>query len=298
MTAAGVVSDYDEDVQEDLVANFAETVGVNEEDVTLTITAASVNLLFVIVVPDAAAAVAVSSTVASELADTTAATAALGVTVTSAPAATGLPCFPAPEGAWCYSVGSDETTCNMYFVLTPQGPRSCKWIASVGKCRLKGERYSGWPSCAAVAAPPPMPPSPPSTVACYSAVQTQGVDWCFQLELGQDSECAAYYQQFGSNYRRCVPDPTRGAGHCTGGGARMAEPPAPQCESSFDGCYTPLEDAGYSWCYQLPADATCAAFYKQKANGKYAQCSDHPSGSGCIGGGAGMAAPPEPSCAI
>ena len=35
MTAAGVVSDYDEDVQEDLVANFAETVGVNEEDLDL-----------------------------------------------------------------------------------------------------------------------------------------------------------------------------------------------------------------------------------------------------------------------
>ena len=185
----------------------------------------------------------------------------------------------------------------MYFVLTPQGPRSCKWISSVGKCRLKGERYSGWPSCAAVAAPPPMPPSPPSTVACYSAVQSQGVDWCFQLELVQDSDCAAHYQQFGSNYRGCVPDPTRGAGHCTGGGVQMAEPPEPQCESSFDGCYTPLEDAGYSWCYQLPADATCAAFYKQKADGKYAPCSDHPSGSGCIGGGAGMAAPPEPLCA-
>jgi len=90
MTAAGDVSDYDAAAQSSLVSNMATTLGVAAVDVSLTVTAASVRLVFSVTVADATAAAAVSATVASALPTATAASSLLGASVLSAPAAATL----------------------------------------------------------------------------------------------------------------------------------------------------------------------------------------------------------------
>ena len=60
MTAAGDVSDYDAAAQASLVSNMASTLGVPEADVSLTVTAASVSLVFEVAVADETQAEAVT----------------------------------------------------------------------------------------------------------------------------------------------------------------------------------------------------------------------------------------------
>jgi len=97
--AEGVVSDYDTPAKRaPLESKMATVAGVDVNAVTLTVKeatsrrrqlqAGSVILSFVIVTDDAAAATAVKNKVTTELADTTKASAALGVTVTEVPTVT------------------------------------------------------------------------------------------------------------------------------------------------------------------------------------------------------------------
>merc|ERR1719426_629564 len=96
--AEGAVSDYDDAKKADLESKMATVAGVDVNAVTLTVKeatsrrrqlqAGSVILSFVIVTADAAAATAVKNKVTTELADTTKASAALGVTVTEVPTVT------------------------------------------------------------------------------------------------------------------------------------------------------------------------------------------------------------------
>ena len=90
MTAAGDVSDYDAAAQSSLVSNMAATLNVPMADVSLTVTAASVRLVFSVTVADGTTAAAVSATVASKLPTATAASSLLGASVLSAPAAATL----------------------------------------------------------------------------------------------------------------------------------------------------------------------------------------------------------------
>merc|ERR1719515_494879 len=97
--AEGVVSDYDTPAKRaPLESKMATVAGVDVNAVTLTVkeatsrrrqlSAGSIILSFVIVTADAAAATAVKNKVTTELADTTKASAALGVTVTEVPTVT------------------------------------------------------------------------------------------------------------------------------------------------------------------------------------------------------------------
>ena len=85
MTAENDVSDYDATAQASLVTNMASTLGVAEADVTLTVTAASVNLVFEVTVVDDAEAETVTQQADASLGTTADATTALGVSVQSAP---------------------------------------------------------------------------------------------------------------------------------------------------------------------------------------------------------------------
>ena len=87
MTAAGDVSDYDAAAQSTLVSSMAGVLGVAPVDVSLTVSAASVNLVFTVAVADGAAAAAVSAAVASALPTAAAASSLLGASVLSAPTA-------------------------------------------------------------------------------------------------------------------------------------------------------------------------------------------------------------------
>merc|ERR1719405_300680 len=96
--AEGPLSKYTDAFKADLESKMATVAGVNANAVTVTVKeaksrrrqlqAGSVILSFVIVTDDAAAATAVKNKVTNELADTTKASAALGVTVTEVPTVT------------------------------------------------------------------------------------------------------------------------------------------------------------------------------------------------------------------
>ena len=85
MTATGDVSDYDAATKDSLVANMAATLGVPEEDVSLSVTAASVRLVFSVAVADDAEADAVSEQAEVSLATAADATSTLGVDVSDTP---------------------------------------------------------------------------------------------------------------------------------------------------------------------------------------------------------------------
>ncbi len=85
MTAAGTVSDYDTGVQAKLVSNMAAVLDVAVSDVSLSVTAASVHLFFIVSVADISEAASVKNRVEASLASASHASAILGVPVVSAP---------------------------------------------------------------------------------------------------------------------------------------------------------------------------------------------------------------------
>ena len=87
MTVAGDVSDFDAAAQSSLVSNMAATLNVPMADVSLTVTAASVRLLFVVAVADATAAQAVESQADATLPTAAAASATLGASIETDPVA-------------------------------------------------------------------------------------------------------------------------------------------------------------------------------------------------------------------
>ena len=96
MTAAGDVSDYDSAAQADLISSMATTLGVPDADVSLTVTAASVNLVFEVAVADEAEADTVTQQADSSLGTAADATTALGVSVQSAPVTETIAASPTP----------------------------------------------------------------------------------------------------------------------------------------------------------------------------------------------------------
>lgn len=108
MTAAGSVSDYDAAKQAELEASMAATLGVAPADVTVAVTAASVRLIFSVVVTDTSV-FAVAVTASAALAEASMASSALGIDVltvsvavavdgaiSSPPASPSLPSPPRP----------------------------------------------------------------------------------------------------------------------------------------------------------------------------------------------------------
>ena len=85
MTAIGDVSDYDTVMRVSLVSTFAASIDVPVSDVSLTITAASVQLLFTIAIADAEAAAAVSNQVDASFQTAAGATSVLGIEVETNP---------------------------------------------------------------------------------------------------------------------------------------------------------------------------------------------------------------------
>ena len=80
--AAGAVSDYDDKKKAELESAMATVAGVDADAVTVTVSAGSVILDFVIITSDPEAT---KATVTTALADTTMASTALGVTVEEVP---------------------------------------------------------------------------------------------------------------------------------------------------------------------------------------------------------------------
>ena len=105
MTAAGDVSDYDAATQDSLRSRLALTLDVSTADVSLSVTPASVQLLFSVQVADAAEATTVIDKVTQVLPDAAAAASTLGVSVLTAPVSTArdasvpplLPLAPPPR---------------------------------------------------------------------------------------------------------------------------------------------------------------------------------------------------------
>jgi len=108
MTAAGSVSDYDAAKQAELEASMAATLDVAPADVTVAVTAASVRLIFSVVVTDTSV-FAVAVTASAALAEASMASSALGIDVltvsvavavdgaiSSPPASPSLPSPPRP----------------------------------------------------------------------------------------------------------------------------------------------------------------------------------------------------------
>lgn len=85
MTASGDVSDYDDAKQDELVAAFATTVAVPESSVSLTVTPASVKLLFTITVADTSEAAGVASQVEASLPNAAEASSALAMGIETTP---------------------------------------------------------------------------------------------------------------------------------------------------------------------------------------------------------------------
>ena len=140
MTAAGDVSDYDTAAQSTLVASMADVLGVAAVDVSLTVSAASVRLVFLVTVADGGAAAAVRATVASALPTATAASSILGASVLTAPTATTLDVSPP------------------FSTLPPLPPSHSPPALPWGP----PEAPAGWPSPSSPAEP--QPPSRPDVV--------------------------------------------------------------------------------------------------------------------------------------
>ena len=87
MTAAGDISDYDDDATARLARQFAELAGVTSDDVEVHIRPASVVIVISIVVANAATASQVSSTVTTILSDASSASEWTGLPITSTPSA-------------------------------------------------------------------------------------------------------------------------------------------------------------------------------------------------------------------
>ena len=90
MTAPGAVSDYDEETQVVLTTSMAATLNVPASDVSLTLTAESVNLVFTVQVSDSSDVATVAETAADSLGSAEAASAALGIAVLDDPVTTAV----------------------------------------------------------------------------------------------------------------------------------------------------------------------------------------------------------------
>ena len=101
MTAAGAVSDYDDAKKADLECNMAAIANVACDKVTVTVTAGSVILDFVIIAADDAEIATLTTTIAAVISTPEAATAALGVTVESAPTIAAVRPTPANGRSLC-----------------------------------------------------------------------------------------------------------------------------------------------------------------------------------------------------
>jgi hypothetical protein len=101
ITAAGVVTDYDDVKKADLECRMALKLAVGCEKVTLTVSAASVLLEFTVAVADAAAATAMKATIDTAVTDISSLSYDLGVTVEAVAAATEISYSPpsAPPGS-------------------------------------------------------------------------------------------------------------------------------------------------------------------------------------------------------
>ena len=139
MSAAGDVSDYDDAARSSLVSSMAATLGVPVADVSLTVTAASVRLVFVVAVPDASTARAVELQASAALPTAAAASTALGVSVETNPVAGTVRTIVSPPSPIAPPLPPPSPT--------PGAPPTLP---------------SAPPPPPPVARPPPVPPAPPA----------------------------------------------------------------------------------------------------------------------------------------
>uniref|UniRef100_A0A7S2GCE0 Uncharacterized protein n=1 Tax=Haptolina brevifila TaxID=156173 RepID=A0A7S2GCE0_9EUKA len=101
MSATGDVTDYDDSAKADLADKFAALAGVDSSAVEVEVSAASVLITVKITVADVAAASALTTSISSQLADPSAASAFTGLTITSAPTiAVAMEAGPAISNGW------------------------------------------------------------------------------------------------------------------------------------------------------------------------------------------------------
>lgn len=117
MTAAGAVSDYDDAKKADLECNMAAIANVACDKVTVMVTAGSVILDFVIIAANDAEIATLKTTIAAVISTPAGATAALGVTVESAPTIAAVRPAPANGRSLCALAASANGTSALAYLL-------------------------------------------------------------------------------------------------------------------------------------------------------------------------------------
>ena len=206
-TISGSVETFD---QESYKANLAASLGITADEITLTVSPASV-IVVATIRPTTADVVDVEAA-ATVLVESSDVSTQLGVDVEAIEAPVKkqvvipgpsapppalpppppslppslVPCFMLPPDEWCFSLAHHgQAMCNKHFLLQQSGTsfRFCLWSDEDDKCKLEGETVSQFPSCTVQ---PPSPPSPPPIRSfdytdCMQPISSQGVDWCYQL---------------------------------------------------------------------------------------------------------------------
>jgi len=162
------------------------------------------------------------------------------------------------------------------------------------------------PLCASTPSPPP---------ACQNHVESQGVNWCW--ELPDYAPCGSFYQQNGDTYAQCEDVPAK-AGHCRGGSTKLSAPP--ECSSSPvppvppslpppppPDCYVDIASYGIEWCWELRTGGAlssettyrpCDVHYQYNEDkGIYKGCVTHPTKTNwCTGGDNDAVWTTKPTC--
>ena len=157
----------------------------------------------------------------------------------------------------------------------------------------------------APSAPPPPPSPPPFEATCF---EVSGA--CAQF--GEEDTCNSHFRMFDAgSSRKCLWKDEDDS--CTATGEQYDTippcasgdfmPPPPASPPAFS-CYTPVSDAGYEYCYELPKGTACDGYFQFNENSElFLVCGFHETTDGkCIGAAAmgedavRSAAPPEPLC--
>ena len=164
------------------------------------------------------------------------------------------------------------------------------------------------PLCASTPSPPPATDAVVN--ACQNHVETQGVNWCW--ELPDYAPCGLFYQQNGNKYAQCEDVPAK-AGQCRGGSTKLSAPPecsplVPPVSPSLPPppppeCYVDIASYGIEWCWELRTGGEmtyrpCDVHYRYNADQSiFKGCVAHPTKTNrCIGGGNDEVWPTIPTC--
>jgi len=217
-------------------------------------------------------------------------------------------CYELPQGTACDGYFQYNDNLEVFLVCGFHETKDGKCIGGGGM----GEdavRSATPPEPLCSATPSPPPATDAILYDCQNNVDTQGVDWCW--ELPDYAPCGSFYQYNPTRdkYVQCVDVPNK-EGQCRGGTERLdsppecspptpPDPPAPPTPPT-PGCYVDIAVYGLEWCYELRTGGEttyrpCDVHYKFNANkGIYKGCAAHPTKANqCTGGDVEWTSVPE-----